>query len=253
MSKDIHQGLELEVKKEIPFNLTSFQPATSRVVRVGIDDAPPVPMQFGNPDTSDFRGYEVDLLKELSRRAGFELRYRRALWSVIISELVAGEIDLVCSAATITTARHHKVDFCSPHLDVTLAVVKRSGSAASPSLEGLRIGVRRETTAEAYVKQHATAEPRRTSESNDELYAWLAAGTIDAVVDDSPIAQWFSCSVSGLRFAGTLPDTKAAYAIMIRKGNDGLRAEIDQILDEIKKDGTCRALLSRWFGDYRTR
>jgi ABC-type amino acid transport substrate-binding protein len=39
-----------------------------RTIRVGIDDAPPAPMQFGNPDNGDFRGYEVDLLEEIARR-----------------------------------------------------------------------------------------------------------------------------------------------------------------------------------------
>lgn len=30
-----------------------------RILRVGIDDAPPMPLQFGNPETADFRGYEA--------------------------------------------------------------------------------------------------------------------------------------------------------------------------------------------------
>ena len=65
--------------------------------------APPAPMQLGSPETGDFRGYEVDLLNEVGRRAGFGLSFRRALWSVIIRELVTGEIDMVCGAASITS------------------------------------------------------------------------------------------------------------------------------------------------------
>ena len=102
---------------------------TERTVRVGIDDAAPAPMQLGHPDKGDFRGYEVDLLKEVGRRAGFRLRFRRALWSVIVRELITGEVDMVCSAATITREREREVDFCSPHLNVTLAVVKQIGRA----------------------------------------------------------------------------------------------------------------------------
>jgi ABC-type amino acid transport substrate-binding protein len=41
---------------------------TERTVRVGIDDAPPAPVQLGHPDKGDFRGYEVELLKEVGRR-----------------------------------------------------------------------------------------------------------------------------------------------------------------------------------------
>lgn len=222
---------------------------TERTVRVGIDDAPPAPMQIGHPDKGDFRGYEVDLLKEVGRRAGFRLRFRRALWSVIVRELITGEVDMVCSAATITREREREVDFCSPHLNVTLAVVKRAGTNKDRRITGLRLGVRRGTTAEAYVRQHTTLVPMQVSESNEELYALLGAGGLDAVIDDSPIAKWFSHSVPGLQFAGVLPGTDAAYAIMVRKGNNKLRAEINRALDEMANDGTRRTLLLRWFGD----
>lgn len=231
------------------FTTSNIQAMAGRTIRVGIDDAPPAPMQLGNPDIGDFRGYEVDLLEEIGRRAGFGLSYRRAVWSVIVSELVAGDVDLVCSAATITSEREREVDFCIPHLNLALAVVKRDGITADRTINGLRLGVRRGTTAEAYARRHGAAEPALVSEYNEELYASLAAGELDAVIDDSPIAQWFSHSVPGLQFAGVLPGTEAAYAIMVRKGNNKLLAEINRALEEMENDGTRQSLLSKWFGD----
>jgi hypothetical protein len=35
--------------------------AGEKVLRLGIDDAPPVPMTMGRPESGDSRGYEVDL------------------------------------------------------------------------------------------------------------------------------------------------------------------------------------------------
>jgi ABC-type amino acid transport substrate-binding protein len=222
---------------------------SNRRIRVGIDDAAPAPMQLGNPDTGDFRGYEVDLLEEISRRAGFRLSFRRALWSLIVRELTAGEIDLVCSAATITKQRECEVDFCSPHLRLALAVVKRAGITNDTAIGDLRVGVRRGTTAESYARQHGTLEPAQISESNEALYASLAAGDIDVIIDDSPIAQYFSHAVAGLQFAGVLPGTEAAYAIMVRKGDHRLRDEINRVLEEMEADGTRQEFLSKWFGD----
>ncbi|MGA8440880.1 MAG: ABC transporter substrate-binding protein [Candidatus Sulfotelmatobacter sp.] len=221
----------------------------NRTVRVGIDDAPPPPMQFGNPDTGDFRGYEVDLLEEIGRRVGFRLSFRRALWSVIIHELKAGDVDLVCSAATVTPEREREVDFCVPHLRLALAVVKRDGIIGGNDIKSLRLGVRSGTTAEAYARQHGTSEPAQISESNEELYASLAAGELDAIIDDSPIAMYFSQFVAGLQFAGVIQGTEGAYAIMVRKGNDKLRAEINRALGEMENDGTQQRLLSKWLGD----
>jgi hypothetical protein len=88
-----------------------------RTILVGVDDAPPAPIQIGSPERGDFRGYEVDLLCEMEKRLGTQLRYRRALWSVIVSELTSGGLDIVCSAATVTEERKHEVDFCRPHLE----------------------------------------------------------------------------------------------------------------------------------------
>lgn len=221
----------------------------NRTVRVGIDDAPPAPMQLGNPDAGDFRGYEVDLLEEIGRRVGFRLSFRRALWSVIIRELMAGDVDLVCSAATVTPEREREVDFCVPHLRLALAVVKRGGIAGGTAIKGLRVGVRRGTTAEDYANEHGVLQSAQIAESNEKLYASLAAGELDAIIDDSPIAMYFSQSVAGLQFAGVIQGTEGAYAIMVRKGNAELRAEINGVIADMEKDGTQQRLLSKWFGD----
>lgn len=227
--------------------MTGRVPAlTERVLLVGIDDAPPVPMQQGSPAAGDFRGYEVDLLEALALRLCVTLEYRRAYWSVIVDDLAAGRVDAVCSAATVTAERARTVDFCAPHLNIALAVVTRDGDRARTRLEGRRVGVRRGTTAEEYVRNHGVVEPAALTEFNDELYAALAAGSLDAIVDDSPIAAHFARVVKGLQLGGILPETNAAYAIMVRKGNDVLRRAIDSALAALEADGVLGALRTRW-------
>ena len=97
-------------------------------------------------------------------------------------------------------------------------------------------------------KHHGAPEPTQISESNEKLYASLAAGELDAVIDDSPIAKYFSQFVAGLQFAGILKGTEGAYAIMVRKGNNTLRTAIDRALGEMEKDGTQKRLFFKWFG-----
>jgi ABC-type amino acid transport substrate-binding protein len=173
------------------------------------------------------------------------LLYHRARWSTILDELTAGTVDAVCSAATVTDERRRVVDFCTPHLRLTLAVVTRRGDPAGTAIQGRRIGVRTGTTAEAWAR---AAEPRAISlsESNDALYAALATGGVEAVVDDSPIAAHFSHAVEGLQFAGALPNTDGAYGIMIRKGNVALLDTLNAALAALDADGTMERLRARW-------
>ncbi|HEX8895436.1 MAG TPA: hypothetical protein VF783_19065 [Terriglobales bacterium] len=55
-----------QVEMRAIINISNYQVMTERPIRVGVDDAPPPPMQLGNSDTADFRGDEVDVLKEVS-------------------------------------------------------------------------------------------------------------------------------------------------------------------------------------------
>lgn len=215
---------------------------------VGLDDAPPVPMQIGTPEEGNFRGYEVDLLGEVARRLGVRLRYRRAYWSVIVDELEAGDIDIICSAATITEERRRQADFCEPHLKLTLAVVTRDDLPdVGTNYAGLRVGLRRGTTAEKFARSHGVSDPAMLCESNEEMYDALRTGNLDVIVDDSPIAAHFAHKTPGLRYAGALPGTDGAYAIMVRKGNVELVKAIDEELAAMERDGTLAGLREHWF------
>ena len=206
-------------------------------------------MQMGSPDNDDFRGYEVSLLDELASRLAVSLEYTRAFWSVIVEELSAGRLDLVCSAATVTAERAEQVDFCTPHLELALSLVSREGLAGKADLASCRVGIRRGTTAEAYFKETTNGRAAAMlSESNDELYDALSAGELDVVIDDSPIARHFSKSRAGLNYLGSLPGTQGAYAVMIRRGNNKLRGEINSALALMEADGTLPRLRKEWFG-----
>jgi hypothetical protein len=141
---------------------------------------------------------------------------------------VADGIDLVCSGATVTKEREREADFCSLHLNLALAVVKREGITGDSSIKGLRIGVRRGTTAEHYAKHHEAPEPSQISESNEKLYASLAAGELDAVIDGYPIAKYFSQSVTGLQFAGVLKGMEEPTRLWSERGTIQCRRRLTE-------------------------
>jgi len=220
----------------------------NNIWRVGIDDAPPVPMQIGTPDSSNFRGYEVDLLQEVARRLDVIIQYRRAFWSVIVAELSSGSHDLVSSAATVTAERAQQVHFCRPHLKLALGLVTRQASGGELDLSAARVGVRRGTTAEAFLRSRGGKEPAMLSESNEELYCALADGKLDGVIDDSPIALHFSRAIPGLKYACSFDGTEGEYALMIRRGNTQLRERINATLADLEADDTLSRLRRLWFG-----
>jgi ABC-type amino acid transport substrate-binding protein len=98
---------------------------------VGVDEAPPAPLNFGTPAGRDFRGFEVDLIEAIAGRLGLRAAYRSARWSDILADLAARRLDAVCGAATVTDDRRRAVEFSDPYLDVLLALVVRAGDEAT--------------------------------------------------------------------------------------------------------------------------
>jgi ABC-type amino acid transport substrate-binding protein len=201
-------------------------------------------MQFGEPGTDSYRGFEVDLMHALSEHLEVQLHYRRAPWSSLLSELKAGTIDFICGAATITAQRGTEVSFSRPYLPISLAVVSKRPVLADRLREIARIGVREATTAQEYLRS-LEIEAARTSESNDELYELLANDSLDAVLDDSPIAHEFARRVPGSQVI-TVPATEGAYALVVRKENHQLLSAVNALVARMDADGTLHRLRRRW-------
>jgi ABC-type amino acid transport substrate-binding protein len=215
---------------------------------VGVDAAPPPPMNFGLPGSPDFKGFEVDLLEELGRRLGARLDFRAALWSQMLEQLERGELDIICTAVTVTPDRQTRFDFSVPYLHTGFAIVSRR-DAPRLVLEAIqhdRVGVRFATSAESFARAHLPAAELEQYHFNTEIYAALTQGYVDAVLDDSPIAGYFA-SLHDLGIA-TVPGSDTGYALMLQKEST-LRQPVNDVLTALKSDGMYARMYGRWFSD----
>lgn len=218
-----------------------------RMIRVGVDEAPPAPMNFGLPGSRDFHGFEVDLLHAIAERIGCELEFRSSLWSQLLGDLSENKLDLVCGAATITEERSRYFDFSDPYLDIELVIVGRANDSSSPAPENATFGVRVATHAESYQKRHWSNNVVRLFDFNTDAYHALQSGGIDLVIDDSPIAMHFAEALHGLQVLNALPGTDAQYALVLRKGNTALLDQVNTALRTLQSEGTWNQLYRRWF------
>lgn len=217
-------------------------------LRVGVDQAPPSPLCCGLPDTAEFQGFEVDLLRDLAGRLGVTLSFSSALWSGILADLQAGRLDLICAAATITDERRRTVAFSEPYLEGTLALVtRRKGPPVGlESLAGRTVGVRVATVAEAFVRTRCSAAHVEGFDLNVGQYDALRRGLLDAVVDDEPIAAYFARAAPDILRVRNIPGTRFEYGIVVARDNDPLRTAVNGALAAMRKDGTLSRLKRGW-------
>ena len=221
---------------------------TPGTILFGVDEAPPAPLNFGLPGSPDFRGFEVDLMHATARHLSLEPRFRSALWSRILTELKGHQLDVVCGAATVTPERAREVAFSRPYLEVSLVLVVRTEEPVRVlrDLAGRKVGVRAATEAERHIGAQVPAAQLRRFDLNTEQYAALAAGAVDAVVDDAPIAGHFARTTPGLTVIASLPGTEAHYAFVVAPDNETLRRALDRALVRLERDGTLARLRQQW-------
>ena len=218
----------------------------ARPLVVGVDLAPPGALNLGVPGTPDFRGFEVDLLAELSARLGRPLRFQAGLWADLLNRLNSGQLDLICTAVTRTPERERQFAFSRPYLRVVLALVCRPDSVV-PSLDHVKgpMAVRVNTLAELHLREHFPGVIR-TFHHNTDVYGAVTSRTVAAAVDDLPIAAYFAHTSSDLCVAATLPNTESEYGLVMRQTDQDLRGAIDRAILQLRADGTYQQFYARW-------
>jgi cyclohexadienyl dehydratase len=89
---------------------------SSGVIRVGTT-GDWNPMSVRNPATNSYEGFDIDVMKELAKDMGVEIKFVPTAWKTIVNGIVADKYDITTSAS-ITTQRIRTVSFTKSYYRV---------------------------------------------------------------------------------------------------------------------------------------
>lgn len=197
-------------------------------------------------------GFDIDLMNEIGRRAGFTPEYQNVQFDGIIEGLNTNLYDAAISAMTITEERRQQVDFSDPYFnaDQSLLVPSDSNVQSVDDLADATVGVQLGTTGEIKANEFAD-EGRvgevRTFNTVEDAFSALENGQVDAVINDLPVSQDKANTSDGrLKIVQTIP-TGEQYGIAFPKGSE-LVPRVNDALAQIKEDGTYAEIYEKWIG-----
>ncbi|SFM94460.1 polar amino acid transport system substrate-binding protein [Formivibrio citricus] len=229
---------------------TSAQAA--KVYQVGTDAAY-APFESQN-EKKEIVGFDVEILKAVAAKAGFEVKFINTPWEGIFATLNTGERDIVISAVTITKERTQSMDFSKPYFEAKqlIAVSQKSKVTKFEDLKNVKVGVQTGTTGDEAVQklQGKTSSNIKRFESTPLAIKELQNGGVRAVVADNGVVVNFIANNknSKLKLIDDPSFEKEFYGIAVKKGNKELLAKINKGLDAIKKDGTYDKIYKKYFG-----
>ena len=230
--------------------------AHAEKLRLGTEGAYP-PFNYITAD-GKIEGFDLDIGKELCKRIGAECEVVAQDWDGIIPGLVAKKYDFIIASMFITEERKQQVAFTNPYYMAAMTHVTPKDSAVTTftneSLKGMVVGAQAGTTQADYaVAQYPDADVRLYP-TQDEASLDMASGRIDVMVGDMlPLLDFVEKSEGGAccKIAGE-PITDPAFVgegvgIALRKEDEDLRVRLNKALEEIRADGTYKAINDKYF------
>lgn len=228
-------------------SLESLQ--TKRKLIIGLDDTF-APMGFRD-EKGNIIGFDIDLANEVAKRIGVEAVFKPCEWDGIIFDLRSKKIDLIWNGLTITPQREEQIAFSVPYFDDDqIIVVKNSKIKSIEDLKDRNIGFQLGSASyfafENSLLSKMTNKVNKYS-TNVEALLDLEAGRIDAVVIDAVVGKYYIAKKDGFTILNETLD-KQQMGIGIRKQDLALKNKINEILANMKADGSFNNIYQKWFG-----
>jgi polar amino acid transport system substrate-binding protein len=173
-------------------------------------------------------------------------------WDEQIPALLGGHTDVIMSGMSITPNRATRVAFGDPYLETSLqGVVRRDDAQRWPTPEALlqtspRIGVKKGTTGEAFVRQRRPDENIVVYGRSRDAINELRGYRIDVYVGDAPVIEAAITDHPGDLVAYPRAVGQQSLAWAFRPADRDLRLAANAILARWRTDGTLRDVLTNW-------
>jgi polar amino acid transport system substrate-binding protein len=198
-------------------------------------------------------GFQIDLFTEAAKRMHREIVIDSVSFSTLIPGMQSGRYDFIAAPTTVTKERAENMLFTAGYLWTAFQFGIKKGSEPIKGWEDLKDksvavnkGTPYETLSKAMAEKYGfTVQVYDTQP--DAVQAVLSGRAYATLVGNTSVQ--YAASKNPMFVADLeLKDTRAHWAAPVPKDNPKLRAQLQDALDCMKKDGTIAKLAEKWFG-----
>jgi len=225
-------------------------------VRIGVEGAYP-PFSYMTP-SGELAGFDIDIALALGKAMGAEVTLVPQDWDGIIPALLAKKYDAIIASMSITEERKQKVAFTNKYYQTPAKFIVKKGAMeefSRDALKGKNVGVQRATIHDRYLTDNYGDDVQiKRYGTQDEAYLDLAAGRVDLLLADSvALSDGFLKKPEGADYQFIGPDLSdpkwfgEGAGIAIRKDDTDLVEKFNKAIDQIRSDGTYKAIQDKYF------
>ena len=243
-----------------PSAVTSPIPAPAGLVAAGklsiAADMSYAPQEYLGRDGQP-KGFDIDLARAMAAQMRLQLNAINIDTPSIIPAFAQQQrrYDFGISAQPETkeiTQSARTLEYFVAGLAIMVPSANPHNVAKPDNLCGLRVGAERDTSSERAISlQNERPCAKRQIDyhaynSDNDAVTALRAGSLDAVIDDYPVAVLFAHDFSGLKVVQHQFATTPDVMVFPLTGNDEVYNAVGQAFDRLRRNGTYHRLLHQW-------
>lgn len=210
--------------------------------------------------TGRVTGHDGELARLIGAKLNRPVVFLNMKFMALIPALQSGKVDMIVTGMTATEGRKKFVDFTGPYYANAQVMLVRKAAASAPvaataadakaimdlqALDGKRIAVLSGSAGDLAARKHfPNARFQALAASADAALA-VKTNKADAFVYDKSVLLNVAEKNPELAIVAQ-PVDQLEVAAAIKKDNQALLAQIDSVLNELKKEGVLDRLRSKW-------
>jgi polar amino acid transport system substrate-binding protein len=244
-------GLGLPARRALADTLGDIKQKGELVVATEMQFPP-----FDFIENGNYRGVDRDLIDEVAKEMGVKVKYIDLPWTSVLPGLDAKKFDLCIAPVTITAERMKHYAFTVPIADATAALMKRADdkSISKPEdIAGKTVGGQKGTAQVEQLRAFSAKLPKPVTIKeyidNNQSYADLAAGRLDASVNSLPNLA-YAAQQRADTFAVVNPafGQPTYFSWVARLDDKTLVDAVNAALVKLDQDGRMAAIQKKWLG-----
>ncbi|WP_087975160.1 transporter substrate-binding domain-containing protein [Oceanobacillus rekensis] len=204
-------------------------------------------------DNDELTGYDVEVLREIGNRLGLDVSFEIMGIDSMLPAVQNGRIDVAANDIEATDKRKEEFNFSEPYKYSysTMAVREsdNSGIETLEDLEGKKAGGGA-TTIYSQIAEHFGAEVITYGNAPNEAYlSDVSNARTDVVINDYYLTKFGVAAFPDfdLHLHPTLKFHPTEQAVVIPKDANQLTEEINNVLSEMREDGTLSELAIQFY------
>ena len=200
-------------------------------------------------------GFGIEVAKEIANKLGVNIEFKKTSWPTLTADILTEPqlFDLAIGGITITDARRETMLMSDGYLANGKTILCRASEAnrykslADIDKPEVRVMVNPGGLNEKFANENLTHANIVVHQKNEEIPTLVAEGQADVMITEITEAPYYV--QTDTRLAAPLlnaPFTHGEIGVLMQKGQEDLLQMVNNVISQMKKDGSLRKLHEKY-------